>query len=170
MTQSRNSLLVAIISVCSLLMLSIGTLQAQATPPPASDVAVAVSDAQIAAVAAACIAGSATPACVAALKALVAALTLANPNATPSTLIGSIAAKVASVSNAGLAGTITINAVALGAALTALATLASANGLTALAATVVAVAQNVTNAVAIDLGAIASGTGISLGNGLASPA
>ena len=169
MTQIRKSILVASVSMFMAMSPSAGPLFAETTPTETTDVAVVVSEQQIADVAAACAAGPESAECMAALSALVDALTAANPNVSLSTIIGSIAAQIASQSNAAISGALTIDATALGAALSALSSLAGSKGLTDLVATLLAVAENVTNGISVDLGAIASGSGISIGDVNASP-
>ncbi len=163
---SRSIFTAAVVSL--LLVMTVGAAQAESSP--ASDESVSVSDAQIAAMAAACSSAAESASCVAAVQTLINDLVAANTNILLSKVIGSVAARIASESNAGLAGQSSFDIGVLGNALSALASMASSNGLTSLAKTVAAVSTNVKSGVQVDLHAISSGAGITLDDKSASPA
>lgn len=151
MPQTRNSLLATVFSVMSVFVLN--------TDMAYAATAVAVSDAQIAAMANACNGGASTPACVAAVQKLVADLAAANPGVAADTIIASIGSKVAEASNTAIANpaSTTFNAAAAAAAVAALSSYAASSGFSSLASTLSNVATSVANTVNVDLGAIASG-------------
>ncbi len=155
-------------------LFSLAALACLGSPPlpaAAQEVSITVSDAQSAAVASACSGGASSAGCKLALEELVAALGAANPGTTLATIIGSIASQVASMSNKSMANNEqSFSASASAAMLSALATFASSKGLNAASTTVLAVAENVKARRKIDLGAIASGAGLSVADTPASPA
>lgn len=166
MSKFSSNLLAGSIAIFSLVMLTVGTVQAQ----PAGTASVVVSVAQIDALQKKCVAGGAPVTCSGAVQALIAALLAANPGMSVAVILGSVAAMIASISNDGVAGKITIDPAALGLALSSLASVAQANGLADFAKTLVALADNVKNGVSIDLAAIASGDGTTLADNFGSPA
>lgn len=136
-------------------------------PLQAQDVAVEVSEAQIATLVNAC---SRPTSCAPAMTGLIQALRRANPDTALSTLIGSITAVVAERSNRAISGSTAFDVAAHSEALTALASFAREQDFGPLSSTVSAVALNVANRLPIDLGAIASGAGASVIDQEASPA
>ncbi len=167
MRKVREYTLAVVLSAATLLPMTTYAENA----PAASDVAIAVTNAQIADVAAACVGSAAAAACTTALQNLITALKAANPNASVDSVIGTIAARVAQASNAAIANpALAFNAAAAAKALTALASYADSQGLTALSTTIGAIASNVENKVSIDLAAIASGSGNAIPANPASPA
>lgn len=149
---NRNRLLAAAFSVMT--AFTLGTDMASAAGS-----AVTVSDSQIAAMVAQCNGGATAPACITAVEALVADLAAANPGVAVDTIMGSIASKVAEASNTAIANpaSTSFNAAAAAAAMTALSSYAGSSGFSSLASTIVTVATSITNAINVDLGAIASG-------------
>lgn len=173
----RNSTAAAI-AIFSALLLTVGSVSVQILTAPAAsaqtagvgDISILVPDADIAKLEIACKTTAIAGSCGAAMQAVIAALKVANPTVTVSTIIASIASKIAFESNSGVSGAKEIDPVALSSALSALADIATSNGLTALQSTVLTVAKLVAASEQVDLKAVASGNTYTLGDTVASPA
>lgn len=158
-----NRLLMPAVSILSVLFICVG-------PGHTQDAPVSVSDAQIGAITSGCGSGASSAACLTAITALVEELRITNSGATLNTVIGSITANIADMSNRSITGSVAnFNKETAATALRAVASFARNNELTPLANTVLAMAKNVSNGVEIDLGAIASGSGVDVEDKDASP-
>lgn len=163
MQKFRNHLLMPAISAMSAFFIC-------AVPGHTQDAPVSVSDKQISAITSGCAGGASSAACQTAIQALVEELRTTNSGTQLSTVIGSITASIADMSNRSITGNVAdFNKETAAAALRAVAAFARRNALGPLANTVLAMAKNVSNSVEIDLGAIASGSGVIVEDKDASP-